>query len=364
MKFQLRPFAVAVLQLAVISGLLYTLYTISTIILYAIIALYISILLRPVVDLLGRSSWGSRLGNGAKAAIVLVGFLVLISAIGASFLPAFISEFTFLSQIDYTSLLASLQGEWNTLNAFLMQMGIETQKELDDLGQSLSNVASVDLITGTFTGLIGGLGNLLIAAFSIVFLSFFLIKDRWLAPQFTEKVLPPKYFAIWEGAEPKVKTTVTRYSVGILIQISAIFILLSLGLTLIGVPGAVVLALFAAVFNLIPYIGPLVGAFFGILLSLGQLYSLHVTGDPSAPELLTSLYLLMGLFLAVQLLDNTVFQPLIFSNSVGVHPIEIFLVISIAGTVFGIGGMVFAVPVYSIIRIVTAEIASSIPDGA
>ena len=363
MKFQLRPLTISVLQLAAIAGLIYTLYTISSIILYAVIALYISILLRPLMGLLKQAVWARRLGDGGRAALVLGSFLTVISLIGAMFLPAFISEFTFLAQIDYSNLLASLQGEWNTLNAFLSQLGIDTQTDLDELGQSMSEIASVDLITGTFTGLIGGLGNLLIASFSIVFLSFFLIKDRGLAPQFVEWLLPESYLNIWNGAQPKVKSTVTRYSVGILIQISAIFILLSLGLSLIGVPGAVVLALFAAVFNLIPYIGPLVGAFLGIVLSLGQLYSLQLTGDPSAPELLSSLYMLIGLFAVVQLLDNTVFQPLIFSNSVGVHPIEIFLVISIAGTIFGIAGMIFAVPVYSILRIVTAEIAKSIPEG-
>lgn len=357
MNFQLRPLAIAVLQLAAITGILYILYTISAIILYAIIALYISILLRPVFDKLGKFTWSNKLGNGAKAALVLMSFIVVIGSLGAAFLPAFINEFTFLSQIDYTSLLASLQTEWDTLNALLKQMGIETHTDLDEIGKSLGEIASIDLITGTFTGILGGLGNMLIATFSIVFISFFLIKDRWLAPSFITWLLPANYLATWKAAEPKVKSTVTRYSVGILIQISLIFGLLSIGLSFIGVPGAIVLALFAAVFNLIPYIGPLMGAFFGILLGLGQLYSLHLTGDPSAPALLTSLYLLVGLFTVVQLLDNVVFQPLIFSNSVGVHPIEIFLVISIAGTVFGIGGMIFAVPVYSIIRIIGAEFA-------
>ena len=123
---------------------------------------------------------------------------------------------------------------------------------------------------------------------------------------------------------PQIKTVVTRYSFGILFQITAIFILLAIGMTLIGVEGAIVLALCAAVFNLIPYVGPIIGAALGILLGLGQLYAAGVADPNSSVNLVQSLYLLIGLFGLVQVLDNVLFQPLIFSNSVGAHPLEIF----------------------------------------
>ena len=85
---------------------------------------------------------------------------------------------------------------------------------------------------------------------------------------------------------------------------------------------------------------------------MGQLYTTGLADPTITVDLLQSLYLLVGLFLAVQLLDNLVLQPLIFSNSIGAHPLEIFLVISVAGTLLGVGGMIFAVPAYSIVRIV------------
>ena len=98
-----------------------------------------------------------------------------------------------------------------------------------------------------------------------------------------------------------------------------------------GIEGAIALALTAAIFNLIPYVGPLIGTALGVLLGIGQLYAMG-TSDPTLEiDLINSLYLLLGLFVAVQLLDNLVFQPFIFSNSVGAHPLEIFIVISVAG---------------------------------
>ena len=163
---------------------------------------------------------------------------------------------------------------------------------------------------------------------------------------------------------PQIKRIVTRYSFGILLQITAIFTLLSMGMTLIGVEGAIVLALTAAVFNLIPYVGPIIGATLGILLSMGQLYALGAADPTVDPDLVQGLYLLVGLFAVVQLLDNIVFQPFIFSNSVGAHPLEIFIVISIAGTLLGIAGMIFAVPAYSVIRVVMNTVRDELNQGS
>ena len=60
----------------------------------------------------------------------------------------------------------------------------------------------------------------------------------------------------------------------------------------------------------------------------------------------------------MQMLDNFLLQPIIFSNSVNAHPLEIFLVILIAGTVAGISGMIFAIPFYTFIRIIAKEFLS------
>jgi len=65
-----------------------------------------------------------------------------------------------------------------------------------------------------------------------------------------------------------------------------------------------------------------------------------------------------SVFLIIQLLDNILFQPIIFSNSVNAHPLEIFLVISIGGTLGGIPFMILAIPGYTVLRIVAKEFLS------
>ena len=72
-------------------------------------------------------------------------------------------------------------------------------------------------------------------------------------------------------------------------------------------------------------------------------------------QLLPLVYKIALVFLIVQLIDSLIFQPLVISNIVKAHPLEIFLVILIAGTLAGIGGMIIAVPIYTILRIIAKE---------
>jgi predicted PurR-regulated permease PerM len=145
----------------------------------------------------------------------------------------------------------------------------------------------------------------------------------------------------------------TRYFIGLIIQISAVTTLTSLGLWLVGVENAFLIGFLAGLMNLIPYAGPVIGAGMGLLI----VASTNLTS--AVPQEFSPLLLKAGgVFLIVQLIDNFVFQPLIFSNSAQAHPLEIFIVISVAGTMAGITGMMLAVPVYSFIRIVAREFLS------
>lgn len=352
-NFELQPFAKACLQLLALATLSYVLWTIKSVVVYAFIALYISVLGRPLFKILQfKTVLGKYLGKTGNAAITLLTIGAILSAVVTWFFPLIIKEFSFLSTIEYDRLIASLETEWNQLDAVLSSFGIDSQAELEQVNRSLQEFASVDAISNALSGLIGSMGNVIISVFSIAFISFFLIREQELAHRFIDYITPKKHHTKIDTIVPGIKRVVTRYSFGILIQITLIFLLLSLGMGLIGIKGAVVLALTAAVFNLVPYVGPLIGASLGILLGMGQLYTAGLTDPATTVDLLQSLYLLIGLFAAVQLLDNVVFQPLIFSNSVGAHPLEIFLVISIAGTLLGVAGMIFAVPAYSILRIV------------
>jgi predicted PurR-regulated permease PerM len=361
--FELQPLTKSIVQLLLIAVGLYALFLIKSLIIYAIIGLYISVLGRPVAKVLRNlPKIGSKLSTSVVSALTLVLITGVFIGLGSWFVPVLIEEFSFLNNIAYGDLFQTLESEWQQLDLVLNSFGIDSTAEFAELNRSLQNFASVDAISAALGSVIGSVGTMFIGTFSVLFISFFLLKEQDLAHRFIDAVTPKKFHSKVDVMTPEIKRIVTRYSFGILFQISTVFALLALGMSFIGIEGAVVLALCAAVFNLIPYVGPLIGGALGILLGMGQLYTAGLSDPSLGIDLVQSLYLLFGLFAGVQLLDNLVFQPIIFSNSVGAHPLEIFLVISIAGTLLGIRGMIIAVPVYSIGRIVLNTALNSLND--
>ena len=142
----------------------------------------------------------------------------------------------------------------------------------------------------------------------------------------------------------------TRYFIGLIIQLTIICILYLIVLLIFGVENAFVIAFLCAILNIIPYIGPLIGSVLaGILTMLS-----NINNDFQTITLPTTVYVTLGFFI-VQLIDNNISSPIIFSKSVNSHPLEIFLVILIIGTLFGITGMIIAIPLYTIIKIFAKE---------
>ena len=117
-----------------------------------------------------------------------------------------------------------------------------------------------------------------------------------------------------------------------------------------GIDNALIIAFLCAVLNIIPYIGPLIGSILAAILTMIS----NLGGDFQTEILPLTIYVLIG-FWIVQIIDNNVSQPLIFSSSVNSHPLEIFLVILIAGFMSGILGMILAVPIYTILKVIGKE---------
>jgi len=151
----------------------------------------------------------------------------------------------------------------------------------------------------------------------------------------------------------KIKDLLSRYFVGLIFQILILFVIYTIVLLIFGINNAIVIAFLCALLNLIPYVGPLVSAVLMITLTmtsnLGESFS-----DVILPK---TIYVMIG-FIIAQLVDNFFSQPIIFSKSVKSHPLEIFLVIIISGILFGVVGMIVAVPSYTAIKVILKEFLS------
>jgi predicted PurR-regulated permease PerM len=223
--------------------------------------------------------------------------------------------------------------------------GIPNSEFLLSQAQGLVQVQGVGSLFG---GLIGLIGNLLIATFSILFMTFFFLKDSVLYRRIIFTLTPDSQEKRVDAILKRTTELLTRYFGGLVIQVLIITTIVSLGTALAGAEHAFLIGLMAGVFNLIPYIGPMAGAVIGLLL-------IATTHGGPVQELPAIVGGSLVAFLVAQLVDNFFTQPFVFSSRVNAHPLEIFLVISIAGSTAGPAGMVLAIPAYTLFRIVASE---------
>ena len=223
----------------------------------------------------------------------------------------------------------------------------------DMVMEKIKSIFSFSLFTDAFSSVTSFLVNTFVSIFTIVFVTFFFLKDN---STFTNMVLifvPDKYEENTRRAISNVNSLLIRYFTGISVEAFFITILNTLGLHLIcGVSFqmSVVLAFLSGILNVIPYIGPLTAGAFGTIMGIVSFYS--AGADPVLHILAIKL---IAVFSVTHLIDVFIFQPYIYSNSVKAHPLEIFLVILIAGNVAGIIGMLIAIPTYTVLRVFARE---------
>jgi predicted PurR-regulated permease PerM len=185
---------------------------------------------------------------------------------------------------------------------------------------------------------------------SVLFITFFFLKDRLLFREAIKKLIPDSQEEKILNSAHKINHLLSRYFIGLLLQLSILFVLYTIVLSIFGIPNLVIIAFLCAVLNIIPYIGPLIASILAAFLTM-----LSNLGSDFQTEILpTTLYVLLG-FWIIQVIDNNLSSPIIFSKSVSSHPLEIFLVILIVGFLSGILGMIIAVPLYTIFKVIGKE---------
>lgn len=329
------------------------LWYLRTYVTYLLVAGIVSIIGRPLVVKLNQIKIGKfYIPNAVSALLTLFAFVfVLVGAISL-FIPLVASQAQVIAHINVDAVLESLHEPIAQVELWLQQYQFTSENVFttDWIKSKVSNVISVADVSDVLNGLVGTLGNVFIAAFSILFISFFFLKDLTLFKKILLSLAPSQHKSRFESVLSSARKLLARYFIGVLIQLSLITFLVALGLHFVGVESALLIGFIAGLINVIPYVGPIIGIVVGLVITL--------TSNIQADFYLETIPLLskvLGVFLTVQLLDNFVFQPIIFSNSVNAHPLEIFFVILIAGKIYGIPGMILAVPLYTLIRIIAKE---------
>ncbi len=331
--------------------LAYLLWLARHVLIYLAISAVIAIIAKPVANVLsGEKRKKVKLNRSTAAAITLLLVMGITGGILSIFVPALVREISVLSKIDIEHIFAEAEKNIKDISYILQKKNTGDKVDGGIIKETLLNAVSLDTISNTFTSLINSLGNLVFATVSILFISFFFIREKHLFRNIVLAFLPDNYEKKVLNVTPRLKKNLSKYFSGLLLQISIITILVSAGLSIIGLNNTIVIGFFAGLINIIPYLGPIIGMIFGLILGLSQNFVNEIGAD-----MLSQAILILMVFGSVQLIDNFILQPVIFSNSINAHPLEIFIVISFAASIAGITGMIIAVPTYSVIRLLATE---------
>lgn len=327
-----------------------------SIVVYILVSGVLSIMGRPLVDLFCKiriKKWA--LPRALSALITLAVIWGMIVLFFVTFVPLVTTQVNYFSTIESDKIVQLLSGPIDKVEKLTKPFNIDIKNDVsiqDYISNKIAGVLNINMIQNFLGSLLGVLGNIVIAIFSITFITFFFLKDQQL---FFESILmwvPDKYLDNVNRALFSIKKLLTRYFIGILIQSTCIMFLVTIGMTIVGIDfeQAIVMGLILGILNVIPYVGPWLGLFIAIIMGIAS----HINQDFTTIVIPLVTYMII-VEAIVHLIDNAIFQPIIFSNSVKAHPLEIFIVVLASGFAAGIPGMILGIPAYTVLRVFARE---------
>lgn len=335
----------ALITILLVAAIGYFLYEIQTVIIYLCISLLLCLIANPLVQFLKNKL---KFSNSIAATITLLLFVLVLIGFILLFVPLIISQANNLSLLDTNSLQSQFTAAEHRLENYFNIQNLDLNKVVKD--SKLTSMLDFSYFTGFINSIITFMTDMGMGLVSVFFITFFFIKDEETFKLNLRKILPDSNEDKILNSITKINHLLTRYFIGLMLQLTVVFILYLIVLMIFGNKNAFVIAFLCAILNIIPYIGPIIGTILAGILTL-----ISLIGSDFRSEILpTTIYVIIG-FLAVQAIDNNISQPIISSKSVNSHPLEIFLITLISGVTFGIVGMIIAVPVFTSIKVILKE---------
>lgn len=335
----------ALTTILVVAIILYFLYEIQTVIVYLCISLLLCLIANPLVQFLKNKL---KFSNSLAAITTLIVFILAIVGFILLFVPLIISQANNLSLLDTQSLQQQFLETERNIEAYFNIQHMDLNKVLKE--SKITSIIDFSYFTGFLNSILAFLADMGMGLVSVFFITFFFIKDQDTFKLTARKILPDSNEDKIINSVTKINHFLTRYFIGLLLQLTVVFILYLIVLMIFGNKNAFVIAFLCAILNIIPYIGPIIGTILAGILTM-----ISMIGSDFQSEILPrTIYVIIG-FLVVQAIDNNVSQPIISSKSVNSHPLEIFLITLISGITFGIVGMIIAIPVFTMVKVILKE---------
>ena len=282
----------------------------------------------------------------------MIGILITLSllfgliALGVIYLlPILINQLS--------SLINSTQGLYWEIQSFVNQLSknplfrnLNIQSTIQQL-----NLSYVDILQNILNSVTNSLGSVLSAVVNTlmilimtpIFLVYFLMDGHKLLPMLERTVLKRDKLNI-SSLLTNLNATVARYISGISIDALIIGALAYIGYSVIGLKYALVFAIFSSLTNLIPYVGPSIG-----------LIPMVITYAFTDPQKMVAALIYM---LIIQQVDGNILYPRIVGGVMKVHPITIMVLLLLSSNIYGVLGMIVAIPTYSILKEIAKFLAN------
>lgn len=323
---------------------------------YFLTAVIISFLGAPLMRFFDRHLFvrGRKIPRGFSAALVILTFLSAITAFGWLILPPLMEQLSAVSSISENQFLASFGEPINDLKTKLDHVGIDSSYlTVDYLKTHVANFFNLDHIGEILGDIFSGASSVIGWFFIVTFISFFLLKEKYLFYRILHAATPGRFEPRMQRIMRNLNNMLGRYFRSLLLQVLVFGTYIYIGLSICGEKYALTVAIFSGLVNLISYIGPMLGLSFALFFSI-----LSHIGAGFYGVILPEMYQVAGVYAIAIMLDNFVSYPMIFSNSLKVHPLELFFVVLSGAQLGGLGGMMIAAPLYTVLRILAKEFLS------
>ncbi len=346
-----------IMKVAVVAVICAACWYFRSVLVYVLAAFVVSLLGQPIMRLFRKFKFkGKGLPDSVLAVLTIVVILLSVSLLVTQLIPVVLHILRDASamnaqDVPYNSLLDQINdgligvfpslGKDFNLVSFLLEQ-IRSVVSLSNVSSLIGSVASVA-------------ADVAVGLFSVVFISFFFIKDGQLFGKIISALVPDNIEASVQKTIDEITRLLSRYFIGLVIEVMGVIVVDFLGLWLIaqiGADYAIGIAFIAGVLNVIPYVGPLIGEVIGVLLCVVLKYG---AGVGLAVPIWAFALIVLAVMLLAQLIDNFVYQPIIYSTSIKSTPLEIFIVLLLAGQIGGTAGLLVGIPVYTVVRVIAAR---------
>ena len=341
---------------AVAAAVLFLVWYFSAIVVYILVSAVLAIMGRPLVKRLSSlrvKRW--RVPRSVAALATLAVIWAVAAVLCALFVPLVFNKVNQLADVDFAAVINSLGEPTARLQHDLQELFALPESSFslsEELTALLRNVVDLGSLNTLVSSVVGMLFSSVIAFFSVSFITFFFLKEDDLFYTMVTALFPERYHQNITRALDSTTLLLGRYFTGILAESLLLTIAVSLVMMAFGMQAAdaFFIGLVMGVMNVVPYAGPLIGGILSVLVGL-----VTPLGGMGAGH--TAL-VIAGSLLVLKGLDDFVLQPTLYSERVKAHPLEIFLVILVAGSLAGILGMLLAIPSYTVLRVFAKEFFS------